>query len=197
MITPLFKGGNLTINSGGVGPDDYLFRKLPRGPWTRIIIRHGPRDRVQYEADRAGLTYLIKNSERTVHGDNVRFFAERKKTRIETLPAATFAARHGGPPEPEYPLVLDDSLVDAWKKANDHPMTFARPSNDTLRILRPGDSVKICRNNEGFWVLLTDVHGRWLEGTVDNDLLLNPDLPDGRAVCFEWRHVYDVLREEK
>ena len=92
-----------------------------------------------------------------------------------------------------WPLVLDD-CVDAERLAKEYPATFERPGTDLLLLLRPGDSVKITRNGERFWVKLTDVRGLRLEGTVDNQLVFNPDLPLGREICFERRHVYDVRR---
>jgi hypothetical protein len=69
------------------------------------------------------------------------------------------------------------------------------PSPLALGRLRPGDCVKICRNEERFWIFLTKVDGTVLEGTVNNHLVnpANADLPLHRPVSFERQYVYDIM----
>jgi len=37
--------------------------------------------------------------------------------------------------------------------------------------MKPGDCVKVCDGRERFWVLLTEVQGDRLVGTIDNHLV--------------------------
>lgn len=63
-----FKGGNATVNSGGIGPDTYLFRALPSGRWTAVSLRTKQGHDV-YEADKQALTVILRSSERVDYYD--------------------------------------------------------------------------------------------------------------------------------
>ena len=96
-------------------------------------------------------------------------------------------------------------LSDAQLLATMHPETFDAPTQSEIETLIPGDLVKVCRNGERFWVILTDVEtglGLPMEsrcsGTVDNELVFdeNDDLKLGQSVEFQARHVYQIWRDE-
>ena len=55
-----YKGGNVTLNSGGIGPDEYMFRCLPEGQWHRVYIRtkYG---RAIYQWDKSALSFLLRH----------------------------------------------------------------------------------------------------------------------------------------
>lgn len=76
-----------------------------------------------------------------------------------------------------------------------HGETFEAPGPMVLARIAPGDLVKVCRNDERFWVKVTNVQGDVLTATVDNDLFRNDDLPYGRAVFIERRHIYNYIFE--
>lgn len=86
------------------------------------------------------------------------------------------------------------NLVDAAQMARVHPDTFSVPDGRSIVALKPGDFVKVCRNDERFWVELTEVSGGWLVGKVANQLFvdLNPDLGLGDPVCVRPCHVFDI-----
>ncbi len=91
---------------------------------------------------------------------------------------------------------LLDKLVDARRMARRHPGTFRLSDPVDLASLAPGDAVKVCRDEERFWVTLTAVDGERLTGTVANRLVMpsNAHLFLGLTVGVEKRHVYAVGR---
>lgn len=95
-----FKGGPCTMKQGGIGPDDYLFRLLPRGLWHRVIIRHKPEDggRAAYESDLVALSTILKNCERVHMGELARIAQEKesKGRPVRVLSATHFLKVYGG-----------------------------------------------------------------------------------------------------
>lgn len=85
-------------------------------------------------------------------------------------------------------------LENASLWARKSPNTFFRPSDEELDALFPGDLVKVCRNSERFWVLLTKTDGPVLEGTVNNHLIMpaNADLPAHTPIAFRRDHIYSI-----
>ena len=61
--------------------------------------------------------------------------------------------------------------------------------------MRARDAVKICRNDERFWVRVTAIEDATKSGTVNNVLIRdgNEDLAVGTPVRFERRHVFDTI----
>ena len=82
MATIVFAGGNSTQNSGGIGPDRYLFRLLPKGKWVEVYWRVTRLDSKEaYQADKAALIFLLKHRpevNRTAHGDNRKRLYNRR-----------------------------------------------------------------------------------------------------------------------
>ena len=94
------------------------------------------------------------------------------------------------------PIAID-GLADAKALARAHPDTFEVPSDAVLKKIKPGDHVKLARNNERFWVYVTGFEKRRIHGTVDNDLLRNDDLPIGTAIYFQKKNIYSWLPQEE
>ena len=88
---------------------------------------------------------------------------------------------------------LLDGLVDVRAMSRLNPVKFPVPWQRMLPMLRAGDSVKVCRNEERFWIELTEIAGERLWGKVSNTLMLNPDLPVGTLVHVQWTHVYQTM----
>ena len=87
------------------------------------------------------------------------------------------------------------TLADAQALAAQNPDTFQAPSIDLLRLhLEPGMLVKICDESERFWVIVEEVRGERVVGTIDNELrgLAGHGLSKGDRVQFELRHIYEV-----
>lgn len=89
------------------------------------------------------------------------------------------------------PMALT-GLVDAHAMARKHPSTFSIPPTSDLDTIMDGSLVKICRNNERFWVLVHAREKDRITGEVNNRLVHNPDLPTGTMVTFKWKNVFLV-----
>ena len=88
-----------------------------------------------------------------------------------------------------------DLLLDATAQHAATPDTFKLPCDHRLDQLKPGDFVKVCRNNERFWIQVSGRRGNTIDGLVAN-ILGNPDnydLPVDAPVTLERRHVYDTI----
>jgi hypothetical protein len=86
---------------------------------------------------------------------------------------------------------LTANLVDAQAMARAHPNTFDAPAQGELFQIMPGDFVKVCRNNERFWIEVTGRNGDMIVGAVANALVFNRL----KTVTRRLRHVFAVRRE--
>jgi len=86
-------------------------------------------------------------------------------------------------------------LVNAKLMAKEHPETFFVPSDAEIKRVKPGDFVKLARNDERFWVRVTGWVGKKWHGTVANELICNDDLPYGSSIYFTKKNIYDVMRQ--
>lgn len=84
-------------------------------------------------------------------------------------------------------------LIDAQAMARKHPDSFDAPKMDELQNLTAGDLVKICRNSERFWVIVTDSSGGFITGLVNNHLISNR-LPVGTEIRFPDKSVFDYQK---
>lgn len=82
---------------------------------------------------------------------------------------------------------------DAQKLKRDHPKTFGVPTVKQLAKLKKGYYVKVSHNEERFWVILTEVRGKRLKGTVTNALVYDQPFSLDDTIIFEKRHVYNIL----
>jgi len=88
-------------------------------------------------------------------------------------------------------------FVDAQKMARLNPSTFTIPSFNDIRNLRKGDFVKVCHNEERFWVKLTKIDKQEFSGIVDNDLICEQPFKLGDSIVFSENNIYDILFESK
>jgi hypothetical protein len=91
------------------------------------------------------------------------------------------------------PLILD--LVDAEAMARDNPQTFIVPEAARLDAVRPGWYLRVCRNNERFWVIVNRIQNGAFVGGIANRLVFADNLSFnmGTVIRVERRHVYAVL----
>jgi hypothetical protein len=92
------------------------------------------------------------------------------------------------------PMALT-GLTDAQAMARKHPATFSVPSDNDLEAIGDGTLVKICRNDERFWVQVVAFTAEWLTGEVRNELGSNPDLPLGALINFRRKNVFQIIDE--
>ena len=67
--------------------------------------------------------------------------------------------------------MLTPTLLNGVEMNAFHPTTFEIPSVEEIKSLQPGDHVKVCAENERFWVLLKSNDGETLVGVIDNHLI--------------------------
>lgn len=86
------------------------------------------------------------------------------------------------------------AFVNAQAMYRKHPTTFYVPGDLELKALKPGCIVKVCYNSERFWVILTAVNTRNLEGRNLNMLTVpgNEHLRVGTKISFHTDNVYDI-----
>ena len=89
-------------------------------------------------------------------------------------------------------------FTDAQEMHQNNPDTFDAPTKEELAAVRKGDSVKVCHNNERFWVTVTRVSKKGvITGLVDNDLVCVQPFGYGNRVVFETRHIYSIWSAPK
>jgi hypothetical protein len=73
---------------------------------------------------------------------------------------------------------------------------YKAPKPKALRRIKKTDTVKISNGRERFWVLVTDIKGDDIYGTVDNFLTISPQYTRGDTVVFRRENVYDIHTKE-
>jgi len=91
-------------------------------------------------------------------------------------------------------LNISEELLDAKQQSIETPDTFEYPEEE-LKTLKEGDYVKVCHNEERFWVMLTKINGDVLVGFVNNDLVFDHPFKCDDKVSIEKRHVYQIYGE--
>lgn len=74
-----FKGGSVTMKQGGVGCDDYLFRRLPAGRWVYVRLRHKPEEGGwrAFNVDKEALSFILQDCERVHVGGLQKILANK------------------------------------------------------------------------------------------------------------------------
>lgn len=75
--------------------------------------------------------------------------------------------------------------------------SFESPPESEIRKLKPGDFVKLARNQERFWVCVSGYIGRRWHGSIANDLKRNDDLSRGESIFFMRKNIYDLKRDDR
>jgi len=86
------------------------------------------------------------------------------------------------------------ALMDAGLMAEEHPEAFDTPDTGLLEVIKPGDCVKVCDGRERFWVLVTEVRGDTLLGTINNHLagVVGHGLTYPDEIRFRRTNIYQV-----
>lgn len=88
-------------------------------------------------------------------------------------------------------------FIDAQQMHIDNPDTFWAPSQEELDALQGGHYVKICENQERFWVELEEVDGDKLTGRVDNDLVNSHSFKYNDKISFEKKNVMGMTTPDR
>ena len=85
-------------------------------------------------------------------------------------------------------------FVDAQAMAKTYPGTFEAPTEDELKNLKLGQYVKLCHNEERFWVEIVEFGvGDRVSGIIDNDLVNEQPFDYDDKVDFLKLHIYSIL----
>lgn len=72
--------------------------------------------------------------------------------------------------------------------------SFEAPSWEDLRSLKVDQIVKVCHNDERFWVVLVKILGNdEVIGRIDNDLVRPHPFQCGDLIKFRLEHVYSIF----
>ena len=100
-MTFKFKGGPIFLNSGGIGPDDYLFKPIRGGRSTLVVFRWGRNftgDVAEAEADREAAKTIHKFNQQICVPDMARRYQLMRAKHgddIPTMSGIEFLARYG------------------------------------------------------------------------------------------------------
>ena len=92
----------------------------------------------------------------------------------------------------DFSAVRTADFSDAQEMHSQKPDTFSVPSPDELQAICAGAVVKVCHNNERFWVVVKKVQGDELVGRVDNALVLPHPFSGGDLIRFKKAHIYQI-----
>lgn len=86
------------------------------------------------------------------------------------------------------------NIIDAQQLHHEFPQTFEIPSRDKLAALSKGDLVKICVDNERFYVRVESVEDEKVIGIIYSDLIQTQyhGLKANDPIEFEKRHIYKI-----
>ena len=90
-------------------------------------------------------------------------------------------------------------LLNGYEMSKEFPQSFRLPSTEQITRIAPGAFLKICANNERFWVRVSAVDGDNISAMIDNDLIhpINRVMwKRGDFISLHPRHVLDVQRPE-
>jgi len=92
---------------------------------------------------------------------------------------------------------MKKNFIDAQDRHALNPDTFYAPSKKELDTIESGVNVKVCLDDERFWVEVSQVNGDEITGTVNNDLIhtASHGLKFGQEIKFEKRHVYMIYED--
>ena len=82
------------------------------------------------------------------------------------------------------------NFVDAQEMHESNPDTFEAPSIADLKKVNKGSFVKVCHNDERFWVKVTKVVEDKVYGIVYNKLICGQPFDLRDKIVFEKRHIY-------
>jgi len=86
-------------------------------------------------------------------------------------------------------------FVNAQEMQKKYPATFEAPTKKELDGIKPEDFVKICHNDERFWVIVKKINKDRIIGEVNNDLIRNQPFKLGDKIAFLKNHVYCVMKK--
>lgn len=86
---------------------------------------------------------------------------------------------------------IDDSgYVNAYVMSLKYPQSFEAPTKEELDNLKIGDTVKVCRNGERYWVTITNIEGDTIYADLDNFLIFPDD--ESENPVFKKHNIFQI-----
>jgi hypothetical protein len=94
---------------------------------------------------------------------------------------------------------MPQQFVEAHVMHSLAPNKYRIPTKEDLYKLKVGDSVKVCVENECFWVEITELSKKLVTGRVDNDMVFTDEhgLKYNDTVNFAKKHIIEVEQLNK
>ena len=100
-------------------------------------------------------------------------------------------------------MKFTDKWVDAQQMALDNPETFGAPNRKKLENVFPGAGLKVCNDNERFWIIVKSVKpatsgndpvfDKVITAEVNNRLVYTRKYNVGDTIVYKARHVYEII----
>lgn len=86
------------------------------------------------------------------------------------------------------------NLIDFQQLHSELPGTFPIPTEEALNNINAGDLVRICVDNERFWVRVLGVDGDKVNGFIYSDMLhtVYHGLKANDPIEFEKKHIFRI-----
>ena len=97
MKTKRFKGGPIALNSGGMGPDNYLIKPVKGGWWTLVIFRWGRNwtgDNEIAERDREAMKEMFPLEQVCVPDNAKQYWGMKQKGNVPSMGASDFLDKY-------------------------------------------------------------------------------------------------------
>lgn len=83
-------------------------------------------------------------------------------------------------------------FINAQKMKEKYPATFSAPTKEELDSQVIGNYVKVCHNDERFWVTITAIKGDTITGIVNNNLIRPQPFKLGDTIKFKKHHIFSI-----
>jgi len=89
------------------------------------------------------------------------------------------------------------NFINAQEMAKKYPDTFEAPSMEELAQIKQNDFIKVCLNDERFWVKVIEADEDEIRGEVDNHLFESQPFNIGDIIACKKEHVYAIEKENE
>ena len=89
------------------------------------------------------------------------------------------------------------NFINAQEMAKRYPDTFEAPSLKELSEIKQNDFIKVCLNDERFWVHVIEVDEDEIRGKVDNNLFESQPFNMDDIIACKKEHVYSITKENE
>jgi len=89
------------------------------------------------------------------------------------------------------------NFINAQKMAIKYPDTFKAPTIKKLSQIKQDDFIKVCLNDERYWVKVIEVDEDEIRGEVDNHLFESQPFNIHDIIACKKEHVYSIMKGDE